>query len=151
VTHESCGAISTFLGTTRDNFEDKKVVRLEYEAYVPMAEAKMREIAEDAARRFGIYGVAMEHRLGLVPVKESSIIIAVSSPHRQAALEGCAFCINELKAKVPVWKKEVYDGEDPRWKENKEWKEAREAAAAGHGVEPPAKKQKTAAEAEEKA
>uniref|UniRef100_A0A7R9YFH2 Molybdopterin synthase catalytic subunit n=1 Tax=Pinguiococcus pyrenoidosus TaxID=172671 RepID=A0A7R9YFH2_9STRA len=98
-----------------------------------MAEAKMREIAGEAAEKFGVYAVAMEHRLGLVPVKEASVIIAVSSPHRRNALDACAFCIDELKARVPIWKKEVYQGEDGNWKQNKEWAGALPTKAEGTG------------------
>lgn len=88
VRHESCGAVATFLGTTRDTFHGKRVIRLEYEAYEPMAKKKMRELCEHARSRWnGIARMGIWHRIGSVPVKEASVLIAVSSAHRKDALE----------------------------------------------------------------
>lgn len=87
VTHPSAGAISTFTGTTRDSFGGKAVLRLEYEAYVPMAEAKLRELGQAVAARWDVVGVALAHRVGCVAVCQPSVIIAVSSAHRRDALE----------------------------------------------------------------
>ena len=128
VGHEGAGAISTFLGTTRDNFDGKTVTRLEYEGYNPMAEQELTRVCNQAAARWELIGVAVEHRVGVVPVKESSVIIAVSSAHRTEAIKACEYIINELKATVPIWKKEFYEGEDSAWKENKEWRESRQRA-----------------------
>eukprot|EP00889_Picochlorum_renovo_P003894 jgi/Picre1/30924/NNA_006283.t1 len=120
VRHESCGAVATFLGTTRDTFDGKRVTRLEYEAYEPMAKKKMWEVCEHARSRWnGIARMGIWHRIGTVPVKESSVLIAVSSAHRKDALECCAWAIDELKATVPIWKKEIYEGGEV-WKENAE-------------------------------
>jgi molybdopterin adenylyltransferase len=120
VSDSSCGAISSFIGTTRDTFEGKKVIKLEYEAYVPMAQTKMQEICTIAKSKWpGIVRMAIWHRTGEVPVKESSVIIAVSSAHRSDSLECCAWAINELKATVPIWKKEFFEGGEV-WKENAE-------------------------------
>ncbi|KAF6125804.1 molybdenum cofactor synthesis 2 [Phyllostomus discolor] len=83
-----CGAISLFVGTTRNNFEGRKVISLEYEA--------------------------------LVPVSEASVVIAVSSAHRAASLEAVSYAINALKARVPIWKKEMYEESSSSWKRNKE-------------------------------
>jgi molybdopterin synthase catalytic subunit len=120
VSSPEAGAISSFSGTTRNNFNGKKVLRLEYEAYVPMAEKEMRSIAHQVRLRWPeVLKVAIVHRIGLVPVEEASIIIAVSSPHRKDALEAVHFAIDEVKATVPIWKKEFYqDGQV--WKENAE-------------------------------
>ncbi|RLN87839.1 hypothetical protein BBJ28_00019660 [Nothophytophthora sp. Chile5] len=127
VTHPSAGAISTFVGTTRDNFQGKKVVRLEYEGYTPMAVSELRKICATVREKWpGVVGVALFHRLGVVEVAEASVIIAVSSPHRREALEACAFAIDTLKATVPIWKSEQYEGDSRMWKENVEW----EAGAA---------------------
>ncbi|XP_029419319.1 molybdopterin synthase catalytic subunit isoform X2 [Nannospalax galili] len=101
-----CGAVSLFIGTTRNNFEGKKVISLEYEAYVPMAENEIRKICSDIRQKWPIKHIAVFHRLGLVPVSEASTIIAVSSPHRAASLEAVSFAIDSLKAKVPIWKKQ---------------------------------------------
>jgi molybdopterin adenylyltransferase len=115
----SCGAISSFVGTTRDTFQGKKVMKLEYEAYVPMAMKKLRELCETAAARWDVKKMTIYHRTGHVPVKEASVVIAVSSPHRRDSLECCAWAIDELKATVPIWKKEFFEGGEV-WKENEE-------------------------------
>lgn len=123
------GAVSLFVGTTRDSFQGRPVVRLEYEAYAGMACKAMREIAAEAgARAVSMHGatgqlavVRIVHRLGVVPVCEASVVITVSSAHRAPAMEATAWLIESLKARVPVWKKEVYgDTGEGEWKENKE-------------------------------
>ncbi|XP_053513382.1 molybdopterin synthase catalytic subunit isoform X1 [Artibeus jamaicensis] len=120
VTSPCCGAVSLFVGTTRNNFEGKRVVSLEYEAYVPMAENEVRRLCRDLRRRWPVRHVAVLHRLGLVPVSEASVIIAVSSAHRAASLEALSYAINALKARVPIWKKEMYEESSSSWKRNKE-------------------------------
>ncbi|XP_007662005.1 molybdopterin synthase catalytic subunit-like [Ornithorhynchus anatinus] len=115
----SCGAVSLFVGTTRNNFEGKKVISLEYEAYLPMAEAEIRKICDDIRQKWAVGHIAVYHRLGLVPVTEPSVIIAVSSAHRAESLEAVKYGIDTLKATVPVWKKEIYEDESS-WKGNKE-------------------------------
>ncbi|ETM50035.1 hypothetical protein L914_05864 [Phytophthora nicotianae] len=123
VTHPSAGTISTFVGTTRDNFRGKKVVRLEYEGYTPMAVSELRKICVIVREKWpDVVGVALFHRLGVVEVAEASVVVAVSSPHRREALEACAFAIDTLKATVPIWKSEQYEGDRRTWKENVEWK-----------------------------
>ncbi|XP_022109630.1 molybdopterin synthase catalytic subunit-like [Acanthaster planci] len=120
VSSPTSGAISIFIGTTRNNFEGKEVVRLEYEAYVPMAEKKIGCICRDVREKWEVEHVAVFHRIGVVPVQEASVIIAVSSPHRQASLEAVQYSIDTLKATVPIWKKEMFAEGRGRWKENKE-------------------------------
>nr|XP_044995000.1 molybdopterin synthase catalytic subunit [Jaculus jaculus]XP_044995001.1 molybdopterin synthase catalytic subunit [Jaculus jaculus] len=115
-----CGAVSLFVGTTRNNFEGKKVIGLEYEAYLPMAENEIRKICGDIRQKWAVRHIAVFHRLGLVPVSEASTIIAVSSAHRTASLEAVNYAINALKAKVPIWKKEIYEESSSCWKRNKE-------------------------------
>lgn len=115
-----CGATSVFIGTTRDNFEGKKVLRLEYEAYAAMAEKKMQEICDQIHEMWNVEKVAIVHRIGVVPIEEASIVIAVSSAHRKESLEAVQYGIDTLKATVPIWKKEVYDDDTSAWKENKE-------------------------------
>ena len=106
VSSPDCGAISLFLGTTRDNMLGKTVSKLEYEAYESMALKEMQKVCDKMREMWSqIKHIAIFHRLGEVPVKEESIIIAVSSPHRKESLEACDFCINEVKRMVPVWKK----------------------------------------------
>ena len=113
VLDERAGAIATFLGTVRARSRDRDVIALEYEAYEGMAEEVMAEIAGELASRYDICKVAMAHRLGRVEVGETSVAIGVSAPHRQDALAACADAIEALKARVPLWKKELYsDGEE---------------------------------------
>ncbi|RYG51553.1 molybdenum cofactor biosynthesis protein MoaE, partial [archaeon] len=121
VTHPSAGGISIFVGTTRDHHGGKGVACLEYEAHEPLALAEMRRIAHEAFIGVGkgqLARVILHHRLGVVPVTESSVIIAVSSPHRAEALAATDYLIHRLKARVPVWKKEVYTDGTSNWKEN---------------------------------
>ncbi|XP_066262490.1 molybdopterin synthase catalytic subunit [Euwallacea similis] len=121
VTSTSCGAISVFIGTTRDKFEGKTVVNLEYEAYESMGIKAMERICTEIRKEWPeVENIAIYHRLGEVPTKEASVVIAVSSPHREEALKATEFCINHLKQSVPIWKKEVYSNNEATWKENKE-------------------------------
>ncbi|XP_042893590.1 molybdopterin synthase catalytic subunit-like [Penaeus japonicus] len=120
VTDPTCGAVSLFVGTTRNNFQGREVVRLEYEAYQEMAEKEMLAICRQARDKWNLKHIAIYHRLGVVPVLESSVIIAVSSSHRRESLEATSFLIDLLKARVPIWKKEMYDDGRGDWKENKE-------------------------------
>ena len=120
VTSPSCGAISNFIGVTRDNFNDKKVLRLEYEAYEPMALKEMNSICSKIRSQWNVHRIAIYHRLGEVPVSKASVVIAISSPHREESLKAVEYAINSLKASVPIWKKEVYDTQETQWKENQE-------------------------------
>uniref|UniRef100_A0A8D8PQ91 Molybdopterin synthase catalytic subunit n=1 Tax=Cacopsylla melanoneura TaxID=428564 RepID=A0A8D8PQ91_9HEMI len=120
----SCGAISMFIGTTRDNFDGLKVVSLEYEAYQTMALKVLKDICNNLRETWpDIVNIAIYHRLGNVATCEASVIIAISSPHRQSSLSAVDAAINKLKVSVPIWKKEQYaEGQnaDSKWKENPE-------------------------------
>ncbi|CAA6671197.1 unnamed protein product [Spirodela intermedia] len=120
----SCGAIATFEGTTRDTFEGRRVVELRYEAYVPMALRQLRQICAAARSRWAVERLAVAHRLGRVAVAEASVFVAASSVHRAEALAACEFLIDEVKASVPIWKKEVYENGEI-WKENREFLDRR--------------------------
>ena len=109
VVDEQAGAIATFLGTVRAQSRGRDVIALEYEAYMEMAEDVMAQIATEATERYDLCKVAITHRLGRVEVGETSVAIAVSAPHRQDALAACADVIDALKARVPLWKKELYE------------------------------------------
>ena len=102
-----------FSGVVREETGGRRVKFLEYEAHAPMAAAKMREIASAVRARWpGVRGVALLHRIGRLEIGESSVMIAVSSPHRGEAFDACRFAIDTLKETVPVWKKEYFeDGE----------------------------------------
>jgi molybdopterin synthase catalytic subunit len=104
------GAIVPFIGTTRNNNEGRKVIALDYEAYPEMAEKELARIGADAAKLWPICRMAIVHRLGPVRIGEASVIIVVSSAHRDAAFAASRFAIEEIKKTVPIWKKEVYEG-----------------------------------------
>ena len=110
VAHPRAGATVTFLGTTRDHNDGRRVIRLEYEAYPEMALAEMRKIGDRARERWHIEQIAIVHRIGVVPIGEASVAIAVSAAHRAAAFEACHFAIDRLKEVVPIWKKEHFEG-----------------------------------------
>jgi molybdopterin synthase catalytic subunit len=110
VRSDDAGAIATFTGTTRIQSRGRTVTHLEYEAYEGMAERVMAELAESLASRYDLTAVAIHHRIGRVSIGETSVVIAVSAPHRGAALAACKDAIDELKERVPLWKKEVYEG-----------------------------------------
>ena len=118
----ACGAVSVFVGTTRELHEGRPVERLDYEAYRPMAERELAKLVEELrAEHPAAHGVAVVHRLGHVPLAEASVAIAVSTPHRAEAFAACRWAIDTLKARVPIWKKESYsDGQEPRWVANRE-------------------------------
>ena len=110
VRDEQAGAIATFTGTTRISSRGRTVTHLDYEAYEGMAERVMAEIAAGLQSRYELSAVAIHHRVGRVGIGETSVVIAVSAPHRQDALAACKDAIDELKERVPLWKKEVYAG-----------------------------------------
>jgi molybdopterin synthase catalytic subunit len=110
VARDEAGAIATFVGTTRSQSRGRSVEHLEYEAYEGMAEKVMDEIAAELRSRYDLCEIAIHHRTGRVDIGEPSVIIAVSAPHRGDALAACKDAIDTLKERVPLWKKEVYEG-----------------------------------------
>lgn len=130
VSHPTCGAAVLFTGTTRDTNRGQDVVRLDYEAFQAMAGAEMERIFAECNARFGpgsaegrqdglgpdelTLRMCTHHRTGTVGVGEPSVVIAVASPHRDAAFLACRFLIDELKQRVPLWKKELY-GDGHHW------------------------------------
>ena len=112
VTNELCGGIVTFVGTARKFTKGKEVLRLDFEAYEPMAIKEMEKIANRILIEFPAEKVAIHHRVGSVGLKEIAVVIAVACPHRKAAFQACEFAIDTLKQTVPIWKKEIFeDGE----------------------------------------
>lgn len=112
VQSSTCGGIDVFIGTVRESTKDKKVLRLEYEAYESMALQEMNKIAEAALRKWPIENILIHHRTGILNINEAAVVIAVAAPHRAAAFEACRYVIDTLKQTVPIWKKEVFeDGE----------------------------------------
>jgi molybdopterin synthase catalytic subunit/molybdopterin converting factor small subunit len=110
VADERAGAIATFQGTVRRQSRGREVIALEYEAYSGMAEKVMGEIAAGVKERYDLCEVAVAHRVGRCNVGDVSVAIAVSALHRQDALAACRDVIDELKERVPLWKKELYEG-----------------------------------------
>lgn len=109
VSDEAQGGIATFTGVVRRQSRGKRVVRLEYEAYRPMAERVMRELGASLIREQPGVRVAMVHRVGVLAVGEAAVVIAASAPHRAAAFAACEAAIDRLKETVPIWKKEITD------------------------------------------
>jgi molybdopterin synthase catalytic subunit len=114
VRKDTNGAVVTFLGTTRNNFEGKRVLKLEYEAYEEMALKKLEEVRQEARSEFGIDDVAIYHRIGPVDIGQISLVVAVASPHRKEAFLACHKVVDRVKEIVPIWKKEVYE-DGSRW------------------------------------
>ncbi len=107
-----CGATVTLDGYARKWTKDRETDYLVYEAYEPMALSEMQKLGAEAHKRFEIAHVGIVHRTGRLEIGETSVVIAVSAPHRRAAFEACEWLIKELKRTVPIWKKEVFqDGE----------------------------------------
>jgi molybdopterin synthase catalytic subunit len=101
-----CGGVVLFLGTVRDLTGDVRTEFLEYEAYAPMAEAKMAEIEADVRARWPVGDVAIVHRLGRLEIGDIAVAVAVSCPHRAQAFDACRHAIDRVKELVPIWKKE---------------------------------------------
>ena len=110
---DDAGAVASFVGTVRRQSRGREVVRLEYEAFEEMAEQMLARLASDLTAKHGLCAVAIHHRVGVVDIGEPSVVIAVSAPHRAAALDACHEAIDTLKETIPLWKKEIYaDGEE---------------------------------------
>ena len=106
-----CGGIVLFNGTVRDHAEDRTgVTRLAYEAYVEQVEPRLLAIAEEARRRWPVGRLALLHRTGELLLGESAVVVVASAPHREEAFAAARFCIDTLKATVPIWKRETWDG-----------------------------------------
>ena len=127
------GAVVTFLGTTRDNFEGKQVLTLEYEAFDEMALKKLEEVRQELMAEFGLDDLAIGHRTGSVAIGEISLVVAVGSPHRKEGFYACHKAVDRIKEVVPIWKKEVYE-DGSRWVacEDHEFSPEEAAAAEAH-------------------
>ncbi len=123
VARPGAGAVLSFSGATRNTFGGRPVHGLEYEAYPEMAQAELQRVADDVVARWPEVRVAMVHRLGHLDVGEVSVVISVSSPHRDEAYQASRFAIDTLKARVPIWKKELY-ADGAAWKANADFSPA---------------------------
>ena len=112
VQRDGAGGQVVFVGTVRNQTKGKEVVRLEFEAYEPMAVKEMRKIADSIIQKYNALAITIHHRVGSLGIGDIAVIIAVSTPHRDKAFEACKYAIDTLKETVPIWKKEVFlDGE----------------------------------------
>lgn len=109
------GAVLLFLGVVRNRNDGRSVGHLEYEAYAPMAEAELRAICGEARERWSIGAVAAVHRVGRLEIGEISVAIALASPHRDTAYDASRYVIEELKRRVPIWKREGYLDGSGEW------------------------------------
>ncbi|MFT4761159.1 MAG: molybdopterin synthase catalytic subunit [Paraglaciecola sp.] len=108
----SAGAMTSFVGTVRNQTNGKTVLKLDFEVYKPMAIKEMQKIADYAKRKWQAEKIVIHHRVGSLKIGEIAVVIAVATPHRKASFEACAYCIDTLKETVPIWKKEFFeDGE----------------------------------------
>jgi molybdopterin synthase catalytic subunit len=110
-----CGAILLFLGTTRDQHEGRKVERLFYEAYRPMALDALARIERETMKRFTVASCRIVHRLGEVPAAEASVAVVVAAAHRGAAFDACRWGMDQVKSTAPIWKKEHYADGGAGW------------------------------------
>jgi molybdopterin synthase catalytic subunit len=123
VSRPSNGAVLLFIGVVRDVNDGRAVSGIEYSAYEPMAARELGDITREAAQRFGVTDIAVEHRLGELALEDASVGIAVAHPHRAPAYEASRWILEEVKRRVPIWKREHYaDG-------TREWVDPTRAAA----------------------
>ncbi|MEO1843253.1 MAG: molybdenum cofactor biosynthesis protein MoaE [Akkermansiaceae bacterium] len=109
------GAVVVFEGTVRNHHEGRDVLRLEYEAHAPVAEKEGQHIVADAMERFSLDHAEAVHRVGKIEIEETAVIVVVSAPHRAEAFDACRFIIDEIKHRVPIWKKEFYADGSSAW------------------------------------
>ncbi|HEX5479036.1 MAG TPA: molybdenum cofactor biosynthesis protein MoaE [Dehalococcoidia bacterium] len=114
VRKDESGAVALFYGVVRNHNMGRSVQYLEYDAYESMALKKLREVADEVCAKFPVNGIAALHRIGRLQIGETSLLVAVSSPHRKEAFEACHYAVDRIKETVPVWKKEV-------WEDGSEW------------------------------
>jgi molybdopterin synthase catalytic subunit len=129
VSHERNGAALVFVGTVREVNDGRPVTGIEYSAFVPMAERELGAIASEAAERFGTDDIVIEHRLGRLALREASVVIAVAHPHRGEAYEASRYIIEQLKRRVPIWKREEYVDGTREWVANSQEAGGRREAA----------------------
>lgn len=110
VRKDEAGAVALFYGVVRDNNLGRRVDHLEYDAYPEMATKVMQQIADEIKERWPVTDVAIQHRTGRLEIGETSLLVAVSSPHRKEAFEACHALVDRFKEVVPIWKKEVWEG-----------------------------------------
>lgn len=111
----ACGASASFVGWVRDENEGKKVLRLFYECYRPMAEREIERILDDVKRETGATGIRALHRVGLLQIGDAAVAIVAEAPHRGEAFSACRMVIDQIKSRVPIWKKETFTDGSSEW------------------------------------
>lgn len=106
------GGIDVFIGTVRDATQGRRVIKLEFEAYEPMAISEMKKIAAHVINQWPVHKIVIHHRTGQLQIGQVAVVIAVSAAHRAAAFDACRYAIDTLKQTVPIWKKEFFDNEE---------------------------------------
>lgn len=125
------GGTALFVGTVRAGPDDGLVTAIEYSAYGEMAEAECRRIIEEAERSWPDGRIALQHRIGSIPLGEASIAVIAAQPHRAEAFDACRYVIEQVKARVPVWKKEFFADGTMQWRENRLTNKSGARTAAG--------------------
>ena len=115
VPSRSCGAVATFVGVVRDHHGGKKVKRLFYDSYLPMAEKEMAALIVGIKQKVCVDEILVLHRIGWLEAGEAAVAVWVSAPHREEAFRACRVAVDEIKKNVPIWKKEVYTDESYEW------------------------------------
>jgi len=110
VRRDEAGAVALFHGVVRNENMGRRVLYLEYDAYPEMATKVMRRIAEEVAAKFPVTEIAIQHRTGRLEIGETSLLVAVSAPHRKEAFAACHALVDRFKEVVPIWKKEIWEG-----------------------------------------
>ena len=128
----ACGGYTAFEGWVRNHNEGLEVLRLEYEAYAPLAVREGERIAAEACERFGVTHVLCVHRVGALAIGDLAVWVGVSAPHRDEAFRACRYVIDEVKHRVPVWKKEHYVNGDSGWVNCERCAADAQAHALGH-------------------
>ena len=111
----ACGAAASFVGMVRDHDHGRPVKALFYECYVSMAEKMIATVIEGSKKRWEVDEVRVSHRIGFLEVGETAVAIAVSAAHREEAFAACRFMIEQIKIKVPIWKKEIFEDGASEW------------------------------------
>lgn len=112
---EAAGAYAAFEGWIRNENEGREVLRLEYESFIPLAEKEGRRVLEEASAKYPIIRAACMHRIGLLEIGECAVWVGVCAPHRDEAFAACRFIIDQVKVRLPIWKKEHYADGDSGW------------------------------------
>ena len=114
----TCGAVVVFEGRVRDHHDGKAVAELRYECYKPMAMKELERIRQEAKDRWPLHDLWIAHRVGSIPLGEAAVWVGVASAHRKEAFEACAWAMDEIKLRAPIWKKETYTDGSQTWVED---------------------------------